>query len=322
MKLTGFVSSLQGDLVARPAVRDRHGIERVVPRDAGQHGRVDRVAPQVQAPARVVPGGPEVVHDRLGERRRSDLDRPHRARHGGAVRLGQRRPVGDRGPGREPGQVVGDRVGGRRAVGADRLPVAAGHAALERDLVRRALRVGEQPQQHAAAVVRVLARRVPGQHGRRHVHRARRAAARVARVVEHGRAVVDGRARVQPRHVVEHAVGRVVVGPDRLPAAAPAAGLERDLVERVAADVRPHLHPAVRRGGGLRLRQRDRRRALRPRDPAGQRVDHRGERRHGHVQAPLRVAAQRRGAVAVERGRTARAAPTSGSPRSAASPRC
>ena len=98
------------------------------------------------------------------------------------------------------------------------------------------------------------ARRVPGQRGRRRRRAVRGALRRVwpalSSTVARYWTVVPAR---RPGHVVEHAVGRVVVGADRLPAAAAAAGLERDLVERVAADVRAHLHAPVRRGGGLRL---------------------------------------------------------------------
>ena len=292
---------LQRDLVARPAALDRGQVERVVPRDAGEHGRVDRVAPQVQAPARVVAGGPEVVHDRGGERRRGDLDRPHGARDGGAVRLGQRRPVRDGGAGRQPGQVVGDRVRGRRAV-LPRSPPSR----RRRRCARTRPRASRAPGRRTAAAARCRAgaspraarprsARAPGRPpwpprcGACAARRRARSRGTRPRCPRAGRRRRGTRGRARCRRCRSAASRRARCGPRTRP--------------RRTSRRRRRRGPAIRpfdAAAGSGLRQRDRRRPLRARDPAGERVDHRGERRDGHAQPPLRVAAQRRRPVAVD----------------------
>ena len=125
------------------------------------------------------------------------------------------------------------------------------------------------------------------------------------------------RARLEPGDVVEDAVGRVVVGADRLASRRGGPGLERDLVERVAADVGGDLQRGRR--AGRRRAERDRRRAPGCARAAGRPVDDRRQRRHRH-RKPLRRAGPRARRRRRRRRRRLNAAAgrrRSGSPRSA-----
>ena len=247
---------------------------RLVPGDLGEHGRVDRVAPHVQAPVRRSrrPAGSSAAWP-------SSTGGPaHRTVRTALVDavpsgVGEHRPVLDRRPGRQVQRPAGRRTpctpGDDESVPTAR-PGAAGDAPLDGDDVR-----GRAPGRRRRAPRPCRARWLPSA---RRLDRHQRRRARVRRGPRWSRCARRCRAR-RPGTAAGVPAGsaltswktpvrRVVVRADRRPRAVPGLRVERHLVERRAADVGGHLHPAARLGGRRRVRQRDGGAAVRPRDAA------------------------------------------------------
>ena len=288
MKKRSLSVSLTFGVARRPAVDDEADALRVVGdrdpvQDAERVGALERrrvrplgrrlarceaVAEQVQAPVGVAAGRAVVVDDR---RRHLRLRRsPPCACRSTTVlpgRVGQHGAVGHAGAVGAGSRCRRTRC--RPATDAS-VPIAVNGAAVDRALERH-------------DVGRVLGRRPP--RGPRRVPRTRCPSFGASSAIAGGGAIAScaprssavwralssttarywtRRARRDVRHVVEHAVRRVVVRADVLPAAVAHPREERDLGERVAAEVRADLEAVAARSPGRRARStaRDRLRGM------------------------------------------------------------